>query len=52
MYAGPPTSSSSPGAFELFLERDQIDRLAALRQRDHAVEDAAMRVAKERLTRR
>ena len=37
------------GALELLFERDQIDRLAALRQRDHAVEDAAMRVAKERL---
>ena len=30
---------------ERFLQRDEIDRLAALRQRDHLVEDAAMRVA-------
>ena len=37
------------GALELLLERDEIDRLAALRQIEHAIEDAAMRVAKERL---
>ena len=32
---------------ELLLQRDQIDRVAALRQPDHLVEDAAVRVAKE-----
>ena len=37
------------GALQLLLERHQIDRLAALRQIEHALEDAAMRVAEERL---
>ncbi len=37
------------GALQLLLERHEIDRLAALRQIEHALEDAAMRVAEERL---
>ena len=32
---------------ELFLQRDQIDRVAALDELDHLVEDAAVRVAEE-----
>src|SRR4029453_10684185 len=35
------------GTSELLLERDQIDRVAALGQPHHLVEDAPMRVAKE-----
>ena len=34
-------------ATELFLERHQIDRVAALGELDHLVEDAAVRVAEE-----
>ena len=29
------------------LQRDEVDRIVALAERDHAVEDAAVRVAKE-----
>ncbi len=47
MYAGPPTSSSSPDAHELVLERDQIDRLAAVGQPDHLLENPAVRIAEE-----
>ena len=34
-------------AAELFLQRDEIDRVAALGELDHLVEDAAVRVAEE-----
>ena len=39
-------------AIERLLQRDQIDRLAALGELDHPLEDAAMRVAEERRARR
>ena len=35
------------GSPELLLQRDQIDRVAALREPDHLLEDAAVRVAEE-----
>ena len=35
------------GAPELFLQRDEIDRVAALGELDHLVEDAPVRVAEE-----
>ena len=35
------------GSPELLFERDEIDRVAALRQPDHLLEDAAVRVAEE-----
>ena len=35
------------GASKLLLERDEIDRVAALAERDHLVEDAPVRVAEE-----
>ncbi len=34
-------------ARQLFLERDEIDRVAALAERDHLVEDAPVRIAEE-----
>ena len=47
MYAGPPTSSSSPAARQLLLQRDEVDRVAAFAERHHPVEDPAMRIAEE-----
>ena len=35
------------GAPELFLQRDEVDRVAALGELHHLVEDAAVRVAEE-----
>ena len=35
------------GARELFLQRDEVDRVAALAEHHHPIEDAAMRVAEE-----
>ena len=43
----PPDTLEHARAAEFFLERHEIDRQAALAERDHLVEDQAMRLAEE-----
>ena len=44
---GPADLLELPGARQLLLQRDEINRVTALAERDHLVEDAPMRVAEE-----